>query len=308
MAKFRRNHGKEGRRSSFIGKAVLTTVILIGLMIFSFLKFNSPDRSNSYNEREGDSTVIPIKLSGRQYLPKGKNSDIVHHSYYSIGYNTKKEIPDWVAYELTEESLKIKNVPRARRFLLDDQVKGKSAKHGDYINSGYTRGHMAPAGDMAFSEKAMRESFFMSNMAPQLRNFNGGIWRELEENVRDWAYDNDVLYIVSGPIFYDDKYQKIGGSTKVAVPDAFFKAVLDLEGKSEKGIGFIIPHDTQSDHLRKFAVSIDEIEKQSGLNLYTNLFASTENEEALESTFNVNSWQISKSRFDQRIKHWNNQK
>ena len=167
---------------------------------------------------------------------------------------------------------------------------------------------MAPAGDMAFSEKAMRESFFMSNMAPQLRNFNGGIWRELEENVRDWAYDNDVLYIVSGPIFYDDKYQKIGGSTKVAVPDAFFKAVLDLEGKSEKGIGFIIPHDTQSDHLREFAVSIDEIEKQSGLNLYTNLFASTENEEALESTFNVNSWQISKSRFDQRIKHWNNQK
>ena len=309
MANFRRNHGKEGRRSSFIGKAVLTTAILIGLMIFAFLKFSAPNRSNTSNQKDGESLdFIPIKLSGRQYLPVGKSSDVVHHSYYSIGYNTKKEIPDWVAYELTKESLKIKNVPRAKRFIVDNEVKGKSAKHGDYINSGYTRGHMAPAGDMAFSEKAMRESFYMSNMAPQLRNFNGGIWRELEENVRDWTYDNDVLYVVSGPIFDDEKYEKIGGSTKVAVPDAFFKAILDLEGRSEKGIGFIIPHDTQVDHLREFAVSIDEIEKQTGLDLYSKLFTSDDNEEALESSFNVNSWQISRSRFDQRVKHWNNQK
>ena len=309
MANFRRNHGKEGRRSSFIGKAVLTTAILIGLMIFAFLKFSAPNRSNTSNQKDGESIdFIPIKLSGRQYLPVGKSSDVVHHSYYSIGYNTKKEIPDWVAYELTKESLKIKNVPRAKRFIVDNEVKGKSAKHGDYINSGYTRGHMAPAGDMAFSEKAMRESFYMSNMAPQLRNFNGGIWRELEENVRDWTYDNDVLYVVSGPIFDDEKYEKIGGSTKVAVPDAFFKAILDLEGRSEKGIGFIIPHDTQVDHLREFAVSIDEIEKQTGLDLYSKLFTSDDNEEALESSFNVNSWQISRSRFDQRVKHWNNQK
>ncbi len=278
-------------------------------MIFTFLKFNAPDRQYSSSQNDSSETdFIPIKFSGRQYLPQGKSSDVVHHSYYSIGYNTKKEIPDWVAYELTEASLKIKNVQRAKRFLVDNDVKGKSAKHGDYINSGYTRGHMAPAGDMAFSKKAMRESFYMSNMTPQLRNFNGGIWRELEENVRDWAYDNDVLYVVSGPIFYDEKYEKIGGSTKVAVPDAFFKAILDLEGKSEKGIGFIIPHKTHVEHLREFAVSIDEIEKQSGLDLFPHLFASDDNEAALESRFNLNSWQISRSRFDQRVKHWNNQK
>ena len=277
-------------------------------MIYGFLYFNSSGSDIHGDSGATGSRMIPINLTGREFLPKGGDSDIVHHAYYTVGYNPKKEIPDWVAYKLTKESLVVKNVPRAKRFIVDNDVEGKSAKHSDYTHSGYTRGHMAPAGDMAFSEEAMRESFYMSNMTPQLRAFNGGIWRELEENVRDWAYDNDELYIVSGPIFYDDKIDKIGKSTQVAVPDAFYKAILDIEGRSQKSIGFIIPHEKSDKHLREYAVSIDEVERVANLNFFNDLIQDNNEEEQLEQSMDVNKWRVDKKRFNQRVSHWNKEK
>ena len=148
----------------------------------------------------------------------------------------------------------------------------------------------------------------MSNMTPQLRVLNNGIWRELEENVRDWAYDNDEIYVVSGPLFYDKPKKYIGKSTKVAVPDAFFKAILDIEGNKQKSIGFIIPHEKSEKHLREYAVTIDELERQAGLDLFPDLIINDTEEEKLESQMNPNQWQVDKKRFNQRVKHWNNQK
>ena len=165
---------------------------------------------------------------------------------------------------------------------------------------------MAPAGDMAFSTDAMQESFYMSNMTPQIRHFNNGIWRELEENVRDWAYDNDELYIVSGPIFYGSNPDRIG-QNKVAVPDAFFKAILDIEGSKTKGIGFILPHERSYKHLREYAVSIDDIEKETGLDLYANLMEESE-EEKLESQNESFRWNFDKKKYNERVNNWNKQK
>ncbi len=309
MAKFRKNHGKEGRRSSFMGRAVVTTVSLIGLMIYGFINFALEPSSGGIHNSDTEHTYnsVPINTEARNFIPDD-DSNVVHHSYYSLGYNPSLEVPNWVAYKLTEESLKVKNVKRANRFKVDNRAKGKSAKHSDYSHSGYTRGHMAPAGDMAFSNEAMQESFYMSNMTPQLRTFNGGVWRELEENVRDWAYDNDELYIVSGPIFYKKPDNYIGKSTKVAVPDAFFKAILDIEGNKKKSIGFIIPHEETDKHLREFAVTLDEIEAVTKLDLFADLLTDESMESELEGQMNVNQWQINRKRFDQRVKHWNNQK
>jgi len=291
-----------------MGRAVVTTVSLIGLMIYGFINLNISSRGD-IDVRKSTSDnypTVPINTEARNFIPDD-NSNVVHHKYYSLGYNEQLEVPNWVAYKLTQESLEIKNVKRADRFKVDNRVKGKSAKHSDYSHSGYTRGHMAPAGDMAFSIDAMQESFFMSNMTPQIRTFNNGVWRELEENVRDWAYDNDELYIVSGPIFYDAP-EYIGKGTKVAIPDAFFKAILDIEGNKQKSIGFILPHEKTSDHLREFAVTIDEIENVTKMDLFADLITNDEKEEGLESVMNVNQWQINKERFNQRVKHWNKQK
>lgn len=289
-----------------MSRAIGITIALIFILVTGFLKLGGflPEETGHQKEK----SIIPSTIDEINYLPEGSDSKAtVHHTYYSINYNDEFETPNWVAYKLTEESLKAKNVKRAKRFNRDNKVPGISASHSDYSHSGYTRGHMAPAGDMAFNERAMNESFFMSNMCPQIRTFNNGIWRELEENVRDWAYDNDEIYVVSGPIFNGNNPERIG-KNRVAVPDAFFKAILDVEGSKKKGIGFVIPHDKSDKHLRNYAVTLDEIEQISGLDLYADLLADQTLEDQLESKMDVDKWQFDRKRFDQRVKHWNNQK
>jgi len=310
LAKFRQNHSKASRNNNFMLRAIIITAVLIGLMIIVFFKGASLLSSDNNNSQRSYpiNTETEYNQESRTFLPDDNKSEVIHHKYYSLGYNEDLEIPNWVSYYLTEESLKIKNVKRAKRFISDDLIDSRSAVHSDYSHSGYTRGHMAPAGDMAFSQEAMQESFYMSNMTPQIKHFNGGVWRELEENVRDWAYDNDALYIVSGPIFYNDNYKKIGKKNKVAVPDAFYKAILDYEGRKKKSIGFIIPHEKTDKHLREFAVSIDQIEKTIGYDLFDTLIEDNELEAELEGTADVNRWQFDKKRFNQRVSNWNRQK
>jgi len=311
LAKLRRNHGTGRGGKSFISRAVTVTVGLIGILIYGFLYWGGylrgDDNPSHKTASDGNQTYsIPLNLENRNFIPVGDYQELIHHDYYSLDYNEKYEVPNWVAYQLTEESLKLKNVPRQKRFNPDPEVDGRSAKHSDYTHSGYTRGHMAPSADMAFSVEANKQCFLMSNMTPQLRNFNNGIWRELEENVRDWAYDNDEIYVVSGPIFEDSNPERIG-KNKVAVPDAFFKVILDNEGSKKKGIAFIMPHEKSDLHLREYAVTIDEVESLTGLDLFADLL-DDEYEETIESQMNVNQWQFNKKRFKQRVINWNRQK
>ena len=92
------------------------------------------------------------------------------------------------------------------------------------------------------------------------------------------------------------------------MPDAFFKAILDNKGKQKKSIGFLIPHSKSDKHLKEYAVSIDKIEEETGLDLFSEIFDNVQSEEELERSYNVNYWQISRKRFEQRIKHWNREK
>ena len=287
-------------------KAVITSLALVILLVWGFLKIGNFESQKLTDKGASSNDILPLATSEINYLPKGNEAKITHHSYYSLAYNNKMEVPEWVAYKLTENSLRVKNVPRASNYSQDHKVNGRSARHSDYSNSGYTRGHMVPAGDMAFNTHAMKESFFMSNMCPQLKEFNGGIWRELEENVRDWAYDNEVLYVASGPIFNDPNPQRIG-KNRVAVPDAFYKVILDYEGVKKKGIAFKIPHQKSDRHLREYAVSINAIEQELGINFFDDLIENNKREEKLESSFDFQRWPVDKTRFQQRVNHWNKQ-
>ena len=238
-------------------------------------------------------------------VPEGNKSEVIEHQYYTLGYNEKHEQPDWVTYRLTKESLKVPNVKRADRFNTDPDVSSRSAKHSDYTRSGYSRGHMVPAGDMAFSNAAMKETFYMSNMTPQITGFNGGIWRELEETVRDWAYENDELYVASGPIF-SDVTQYIGKSSKVRVPSAFYKVIVDIKGKEKKGIGFIMPHEVSELPIHDYAVSIDEVERKTGLDFFDSIYDNENIETMIEEDFKSSKWPVSKKRQNNRVNNWNN--
>ena len=157
-------------------------------------------------------TSVKMEIS----LLNSKDS-IVYHTGYSVSYNQKFRQANWVAYQLTkEETSKLFN--RENKFVADPLIKGTD--NGiDYEKSGYDRGHLAPAADMGFSKITMDESFYYSNMSPQVPQFNRGIWKYLETQVRNWAIEYDSLYIVVGPIFSDS--MKVIGLNRVTLPNVY---------------------------------------------------------------------------------------
>ncbi len=299
MAKLRSSHVRDKRPMAGIWlRAVLLIVLTVALFLWLW-----PYLAGRMEDPKWD---IEHDSGSRTYLyPSGGDYQIVDHTYYSLGYDEKSEQAAWVAYVLNSDELRIPNVERYDWFEDDPDVFRGSATYEDYRGSGYTRGHLAPAGDMAFNEKAMKESFFMSNISPQVRSFNGGIWRELEETVRDWAYRRKRLYVITGPIL-ENTTQFMGRKNRIAVPQFFFKTIVALDSDTPVGIGFIIPNEKSTLPIHDFAVSIDDVEIRTGLDFYDDLFETDEIEEATEEVFEVGLWPYSEKRFRLRLEEWNN--
>ena len=219
-------------------------------------------------------------------IPQISNHDqIIHHSAYTLCYVEKYEQASWVAYKLDKTRF-ISIYKRTNKFLEDPFVTTGSADNEDYKGSGYDRGHLAPAGDMSWSETSMKESFYYSNMSPQLPSFNRGIWKRLEELVRSWAAEDDSLFIVTGPVLTDGL--PTIGHDHVKVPGYYYKVILDYKDNEIKAIGFLLPNEGSRQPLQSFAVSIDDIEHITGLNFFPTL--NVVKEEKLESTFSLTEW------------------
>lgn len=231
--------------------------------------------------------LISLSFSQNE-LPKPLlGEQIIQHKGFTLSYNEKYEQASWVAYELTADEL-IKRVKRSDNFKKDSKVSTGSALPSDYAKSGFDRGHLAPAADLSWSEVTMKESFYMSNMSPQKPGFNRGIWKKLEGYVRQWASDNNAIYIVTGGVLNNiDQYI---GTSNVGVPKYYYKVILDYTGPEKKGIGFILPNQSSSKKLQLSAVSIDEVEALTGINFFHSL--PDDEESLLESQFNVNQWRF----------------
>ncbi len=217
-------------------------------------------------------------------LPAIRPSDmIIRHFAYTLCYSEEHEQPLWVAYELTPEEL-IKKARRTNDFRSDPAVPTGSATPEDYRGSGYDRGHLAPAADMAFSQQAMSESFLMCNMSPQDQAFNRGIWNELENQVRDWVRQFGPLQIVTAGVLEPD-LPKIGANG-VSVPRQFYKVLLDPN--QPKAIAFLIPNKGTNAPLANFATTIDEVERITGIDFFPALEDNIENQ--LEAELNSKAW------------------
>lgn len=304
-------------------------VVLAGILFWGFSKFSGGetslteaieqvteklDQNNNKNHnkkndnRSSDGPKGPgeppaVSEVSDDILPTTNLGKVVKHNYYALSYVEKHEQPEWVAYELTRENL-YPNAKRTNNFRPDPKVPKGSASDRDYRGSGYDRGHLVPAGDMTFSRDAMSETFYMSNMSPQIRNFNGGIWRELEESVRYWTKKFRRLYVVTGPVLTEGIREKIGGS-EVSVPDQYYKVLLDLDEPEIKAIGFLLPNEVSVDPLNAYAVPIDEIEELTGLDFFSDIINDPKLEAELESGYNIRQWSFSKKKFKQRVDHWN---
>ena len=136
---------------------------------------------------------------------------------------------------------------RKNDFRVDPKISRWSATPDDYKRSGYDRGHLCPAADMSFNAKAMSETFYMSNMSPQVPMFNRGIWKELEEHVRNRAR-KEKLYVVTGPIFKSNKGSI--GKGKVTVPGYYYK--LFYSPSKQQMIAYVLPNEESKRPLISF--------------------------------------------------------
>ena len=208
----------------------------------------------------------------KEFFPEDKinrKEQILFRKSYVISYNRETKCPNWVLWELTREHAdgNIKRPDYA--FHEDMEVPSPRAELVDYRGSGYDRGHMCPAGDNKWDEDAMYESFLMTNMCPQNQQLNSGLWNQIEMQCRYWAKKYGKLYIVCGPIYLRGEYQTIGPN-RVMVPEAFFKAVICLDGEP-KGIAFVC-RNTKGDRKKDYYVNtIRQVERITGYCLFPNL-------------------------------------
>ncbi len=251
--------------------------------------FGSCKISDEKEIPEGISSEVKVMEANSStpdfYLPTSTTGEIIKHNYYTLSYNEAHEQAEWVAYELKKEQLSYTNHKRPY-FIDDPEVESGSADWKNYIRSGYDRGHLCPAGDRKFSKEAFNETFYTSNISPQKNDFNAGIWNRLEQKTRYWARKYDGLYVVTGGVLEDNL--KAIGREDVAVPNYFYKVLIDKQDGQYKAIGFLLPHEESDEPLFKFVVPIDKIEKMTGIDFFPKLPDATE--KALEQKVDYKGW------------------
>lgn len=211
---------------------------------------------------------------------------VVDRIGYALGYSEEHEQARWVMYRMTREEVLARKSGRTDDFKEDRNIVSFSALPSDYLRSGYDRGHLAPAEDMKFSEEAMRDSFYMSNMTPQRPEFNRGVWKKLEKQVRRFAYKEGSVFVITGPVL-ERNLKKIGRSNKVSVPQQFYKIVYD-ETPPQKMIAYVLQNSGSNLPLESFATTVDEVERITGLDFFSEL--PIEVQSKLESESEVADW------------------
>ncbi|WP_341217053.1 DNA/RNA non-specific endonuclease [uncultured Wocania sp.] len=231
---------------------------------------------------EGESTKND---TNEYFLPTSTTGQIIHHEGYSLSYSESHEQAEWVAYELKKSHLSNTNFKRPY-FEIDNAVKTGAANWRNYKNSGYDRGHLCPAGDRRYNKSAHDETFLTSNISPQKHDFNSGIWNKLEQKVRYWANKYDGVFIVTGGVL-DGKMKTIGDEA-VSVPNQFYKVLIDNNTGKTKMIAFLMPHKDSNKPLYEFVVSVDTIEKLTGIDFFPELDDAIENK--LEASSSYKGW------------------
>ena len=215
-------------------------------------------------------------ISQRYELPND-TVDMIKMSKYSFKYSEKHEVPKWVAYSL-DSTMFSDTLKRLKRFTENGWVITGTANDADYYKSGYDRGHMAPAADMAYNYHILYQSFMYSNVCPQHPSLNRGAWRTLEKVIREWAQE-DKLYICVGPILFGQN--KSIGANRVTVPEYFFKVVR----KKGAAIGFIMPNRKCYSDITMYVVSVDFVEALTGIDMFYRV-----NNEEIESKVDWDLW------------------
>jgi len=227
--------------------------------------------------------ILHLDLAAYGLPEIGEGEEVVHHQAMSLVYSEEHEQAKWVAHIIMPEMMTGK-VARTNDFRVDPMVKTGTCVEKDYFlktlkpdstydydGYGYDRGHLAPSADFRWSATALSESYFYSNMSPQDPDFNRGIWADLEGLLRAYIFRNPEsrLFVVTGPCLETGLPVVERGINKPSIPKQYFKVVMDMEER--KGIGFILPNEKSSAPLASYSMTIDEVERLTGINFFAQL-------------------------------------
>ena len=255
--------------------SILGWIVAIGVGIASlitgkdWMEWDTTQEIIRESNKQADTSRMEIPLMNKE------QGQVIQRTGYTLSYHVKNKTPQWVAWELTKEETR-GNEERTNEFQPDPDVMGAKVVTYDYSHSGYDRGHMAPAGDMKWSKKAMQESFYMSNICPQDHNLNTEDWNDLENKSREWARRYGKVYIVCGPIYNGTRNEYIGDH-RVKVPDAFFKVILINHDWKQAALGFYFENKAGERPLSEYLVSVDKLEDMTGLDFFSALPDEIEN-------------------------------
>lgn len=271
-------------------KSLLALVVLL-LLVFAQKYLNSSDKIEE-EEKAPALTSNPLPESVQDFsLPvtsPSKTDILIEHEGFALLYDTKTLCPRWVAWELTAEETRGRVSRQNVDFKEDSKVpKEYQVASWDYNGGGYGRGHMCPAGDMKWSQEAMQDCHYMTNICPQTAELNKTWWEHLERACRQWARQEGAVQIVCGPIFSENP-KHFGKKHRMAVPRAFYKVVLSLKKGNEKAIGFFYTNDNAIQPMEDAVRSVDDIERLTGIDFFSSL--PDEQEDRLEAMTDLRVW------------------
>lgn len=273
--------------------------------------YNENENVSDMDNSESELFDVNFKQVSLPVINKKIPDQILRRIGYVVSYNNETLCPNWVAWHLIREHVDGQSSRRSvpyydgkgnaigigrvdkdifnGSYFVDLEAKGKRATHRDWKRNNYrmTHGHICPAGDNKWSKAAMNQSFLLTNMCPQTEKSNAISWNILENKCRSWARRYGDIYIVAGPIFYDNQIRTIG-KNKIRIPDAFFKVVLRMDENNIQTIGFIYPNDNGEYSMRHTACSVDEIENITHIDFFPGL--SDDMEDVIESTYDMSKW------------------
>jgi len=245
-----------------------------------------PKKPAPSGPQKSRSAAPPKPASLENFYAQAAGCQVIRHTYYALCYAEEVEQPRWTVHVVEGRRLRESRVRRTQDFRPDPAVPTQSAELADYRGSGYDRGHLVPAGDFKWDSVGMSETFYLSNMSPQLHEFNAGIWEEVESTVRAWAREKGRLVVYTGPVL--DKPKGYIGPNRVAVPRAFYKVVYWVEGNRGEAVAFLVPHAPTRRPPRAFLVPVDSVERVTGIDFWPALPDGLESE--IEARVNTSFW------------------
>ncbi|MDN0079212.1 DNA/RNA non-specific endonuclease [Bacteroides gallinaceum] len=235
---------------------------------------------------------------------------------YALEWNAAKRHANWVAFSF-DKTTSADEVSRTNAWAVDEKLPEEMrTEENDHKDDGFDKGHLCASEDRVYSKEANEQTFYYSNMSPQLNDFNGGFWRGLEEQVQTWGRSTasgtyDKVYVAKGgtlnELLVNFNGTHVSGGTPttdengftihgLACPASYFMAVLTEKGNDFHAIAFLIPHqeglirNPKAEDLQKYVIPVDELERKTGIDFFCNLDDAVENQVEAEAVISDWSW------------------